>query len=173
VNKDRLKQNRLKPEVARMLKIALFRAWAAGAVCFFGAWGRSGPEESSMQNIGGVFSLNIIAGLIFIMILCDIVIVNPVIRLACGKKLIDDTRKGWSLFLSGLFHVVKVTALVLLIMETYYFLNVFSIRLFNMDEKSVPVPLEPILFGVLYGTYYLLFDIAGKFFAEKGRLRYD
>ena len=135
----------------RTLKVALFRAWAAGAVCFFAAWGRTASQEA-----GAAFSLNLIAGLIVVMVICDLVIVNPVIRLASGKKVIGDEKKGWRLFLGGPLHIVKVVALILLVMETYYFLNVFFIRVFGLDENSVAVPLEPILFGILYGLYYLL-----------------
>ncbi|MCL2879569.1 MAG: hypothetical protein FWF29_04920, partial [Treponema sp.] len=68
-----------KPPFKRALKVALFRAWAAGAVCFFAAWGRSGSLDA-----GPAFSLNLIFGLIFFMILADILIVNPVIRMASG-----------------------------------------------------------------------------------------
>jgi len=66
------------------LKIALFRMWAAGAVCFFAAWGMTAPV--SMENVSHIFSLNLIGTLIGIMILADIIIVNPVIRLASGKR---------------------------------------------------------------------------------------
>jgi hypothetical protein len=151
-----------KTELKRSLKIALFRAWAAGAVCFFGAWGRSGSEEA-----GYAFSLNLIAGLIVIMIICDLIIVNPVIRLATGRKIFGDEKKGWRLFLGGPLHAAKVAALIILIMETYYFLNVFFIRAFGMEQDTVAVPLEPVLFGILYGLYYLLFDFAGKLIVNK------
>jgi hypothetical protein len=146
--------------------------WAAGAVCFFAAWGRTGAEEASMQNVGAAFSFNLIAGLIAIMVLGDILIVNPVIRLAGGKRAFDtQDKKPLMFFLDGFLHVIKVMALVLLIVQTYYFLNVLCIRMFKMDESAVPVPLEPFLFGILYGFYYLIIDTAGKWFTGKSRLR--
>lgn len=146
----------------KTLKIVLFRMWAAGAVCFFAAWGRSGSEDA-----GTAFSVNLIAGLIAVMVIADLLIVNPLVRLANGKRLMGEEKKGVMLFLSLPLHIVKVTALILLIVATYYFLNVLSIRIFKMDETSVPVPLEPILFGIFYGLYWLLFDIIAKIFNKE------
>jgi hypothetical protein len=127
--------------------------WAAGAVCFFAAWGRAGSEEA-----GAAFSLNLIAGLIVVMIICDFVIVNPVIRMASGRRVIGE-KKGWVLFLGSLLHIIKVTALILLVMEIYYLINVGIIFNSGLDEKAVPVPLEPILFGILYGLLCMVLDI--------------
>jgi hypothetical protein len=144
--------------VKKTIGMTLFRMWAAGAVCFFGAWGRAGSLEAE-----NVFSLNLITGLIAIMIFCDLLIVNPVIRLATGKRaFLDEGKKSVTLFFSGMLHILKVTGIMLIVVATYYFLNVFFIRVMGLDESSVPVPLEPLLFGILYGLYYLLFDITGK-----------
>jgi hypothetical protein len=151
--------------VKKALAVMLFRMWAAGAVCFFGAWGRADFFEGNSQEAGNLFSFNLIAGLIAIMIICDLLIVNPMIRLASGMRAFQDReKKGVTLFISGLFHILKVTGIMLIVVVTYYFLNVFFIHILSLDEKSVPVPLEPLLFGILYGLYYLLFDIAGKLF---------
>jgi hypothetical protein len=142
--------------------------WAAGSVCFFAAWGRSGVDGESMNSVGAAFSFNLIAGLIAVMVLGDIIIVNPVIRLAGGGRAFNyEEKKPFMFLLGGLFHAVKVTALILLIVQTYYFINVFCINIFKMDENSVPVPLEPFLFGILYGLYYLLFDIIQNLFTGR------
>ena len=146
----------------KTLKIMLFRMWAAGAVCFFAAWGRAAPQDSEMENVAAAFSFNLITGLIIVMILCDMLIVNPIIRLVEGKRLLGE-RKGIMSILWLPLNIVKVTALILLVVVTYYFINTSFIRIFAMDEKSVPVPLEPVLFGVFYGLYWLLFEITGKF----------
>lgn len=145
------------PRLKSACKVTLFRMWAAGAVCFFAAWGRGGAE-----TVGNGYSLDLVAGLVAIMILCDIIIVNPVIRLAMGKRVRGEEKSAPLFLLCGLLHIVKVTALMLLVTATYYGLNVFCIRLFGLDEKSVPVPLEPLLFGLLYGLYYLIFETTGK-----------
>jgi len=141
----------------RTLKITLFRMWAAGAVCFFAAWGRAGAEE-----VGEAFSLNLIISLIFIMIICDLIIVNPVIRLASGQRVLGTDKQGWRVIIGRPLHIGRVVLLILLIVQTYYFLNVFFIRRLGLDENAVPVPLEPILFGILYGLYFLLSEIIVK-----------
>ena len=56
---------------------------------------------------------------------------------------------------------------MLIIVETYFLLNTLFIKFMGLDEKSVPVPLEPILFGILYGSYYLLYTLAEKFVSGK------
>jgi len=158
-----MEENKLK----RLLKITLFRMWAAGSVCFFGAWGRAGPKGAVMENASGAFSINLILGLVAIMILCDIIIVNPVIRMAGGKRVFGEEKKGIMFILSLPLHFIKVAAIMALVVGTYYFLNVFAIRVFSLDENQVPVPLEPVLFGVIYGLYYLLFDIVYNFILNK------
>ena len=151
----------------RLLKITLFRMWAAGAVCFFGAWGRTGPQGSEMENVAGAFSLNLIIGLIAVMIICDIVIVNPVIRMASGKRVFGEEKKGLMFIFSLPLHFIKVAAIMVLVVGTYYFLNIFAIKIFSLDENHVSVPLEPILFGIIYGLYYLLFDIIYSFIYKR------
>jgi hypothetical protein len=166
MNEALLKKSR-SHQIKRTLKIVLFRAWAAGAVCFFAAWGRGPAEEAELQGITAAFSLNLIIGLILIMVLCDLIIVNPVIRLVSRKKVINYEKDGWRFALGGPIHVIRVTLLVLLIVQTYYFLNVSFIKINGMDENYIAVPLEPILFGILYGLYYLLFDITINFIKSK------
>jgi len=140
------------PELKKAFKAALFRMWAAGAVCFFAAWGRAGAMETN-----AFFSLELIATLIVVMILADLLIINPVLRLVSGKRVFDSSKSGPDLFLGGILHIAKVSSIMVLVVITYYFLNVLFIRIFAMDENSVPVPLEPLLFGILYGLYYFLF----------------
>ena len=157
----------MKAELKTALKVTLFRMWAAGSVCFFAAWGRAGPTGDTMENVGDAFSFNLIGGLIAIMVLADIVIVNPVIRLASGKRVFGEEKKGAMFVLSMPLHIIKVTSIMLLIVGTYFLLNTFFIRVYSLDTQHVPVPLEPFLFGFLYGLYYFVFDIVIKFIKEK------
>lgn len=144
-------------------KALLIRAWAAGAVCFFGAWGRQGADGSNL------YSLNLIGGLIFIIIAADWILVNPVIRMAFNTKpkngpgVKQEKKSPLKILGQSLFHIFQVTTIVIIIVLTYYGLNRMFIALMNLDESSVPVPLEPILFGILYAVYYFLFDlVVGK-----------
>jgi hypothetical protein len=134
------------------VKIMLLRMWAAGAVCFFTAWGRAGAEE-----VGNSYSLDLIAGLILVLLLGDWIIVNPVIKLAFGQSGAAD-KKGWRKFLNSLPHIGEVTFSLLLVVETYYLLNVLFIHLFDLGAQAVPIPLEPLFFGIFYGLYFQLFE---------------
>jgi hypothetical protein len=141
----------------RGIKIMLFRMWAAGAVCFFGAWGRSAPTEA-----GNVFSYSLIISLIAVMILADILLVNPVLRLSQGKRLIPEYKNPLAFFYKPLIHGIFVIMLMFFVIGTYYLLNTLFIRIGELDEMSVPVLLEPILFGILYGLYYTVCEYAGN-----------
>ena len=153
--------------MSALLKKTLFRMWAAGAVCFFAAWGRAGPAENTADTALGAFSLNLIGTLVVVMVIADIVIVNPVIRMASGKPVFGEERKGALFIFSLPLHFLKVTAIMALLIGTYYFLNVFFIRVFALDPMSVPLPLEPLLFGILYGLYYFCFEICYNFIRQK------
>ena len=142
----------------RLLMITIFRMWAAGSVCFFAAWGRIGITDAP---------INLIAGLIAIMVLCDIIIIKPVIRLATGKNVFGEEKKGIMFVFSLPLHIIGVSVIMLIIVFTYYLLNILFIRIFTLDENSVPVPLEPFLFGFLYGLYYLLYEIIYKLILVK------
>jgi hypothetical protein len=136
--------------------------WAAGAVCFFAAWGKTGAIETN-----AFFSFELIFSLILLMILGDILIVNPVIRLASGKRALGEAKSSSAFLTGGLFHAAKISFIMLLIVITYYFLNILLIRILNLDTQSIPVPLEPLLFGILYGLYYLFLEVTGKFLLIK------
>ncbi|GHU56227.1 hypothetical protein FACS189442_4640 [Spirochaetia bacterium] len=157
----KIKKSLFRPD---SIKVLLLRMWAAGAVCFFGAWGRAGAEE-----VGQAYSVDLIAGLIVLLVICDWIIVNPLIRYAFKKRPPAEPgkKKGWRIFLKSILHIIKITAAVLLIVGVYFFLNVLFIRLFHLDEKSVPVPLEPLLFGILYGLCYTGLDFMEKKLAGK------
>jgi hypothetical protein len=140
------------------VKIMILRMWAAGAVCFFAAWGRRGAEEAD-----NAYSLDLIAGLILIMVLCDWIILNPVIRLAFNKKQEPrEAKKAGPVLWGSLLHIARITAALILVIETYYLLNTIFIRALDLDGKAVPVPLEPILFGILYGAYFTLIGFLGR-----------
>jgi hypothetical protein len=132
-------------------KILLLRAWIAGAVCFFGAWGRSGSEV-----VGAAYSLDLIAGLILILLIADWIIVNPIIRMGFHPSPLPVALPEG--FAGGILRVTASAAknivIGLLIVLSYYLLNTLFIAAFSLDATAVPVPLEPILFGILYGVYY-------------------
>jgi hypothetical protein len=137
-----------------LFKALLLRAWAAGAVCFFAAWGRRGAEE-----VGAAYSLDLIAGLVMIMILADWIIVEPFLRLAFNFRRDAGPVRGGLRLMGGALHILRTAVIITLIVGTYYCLNVLFIGSLGLDEKAVPVPLEPILFGILYGIYFFLYTL--------------
>jgi hypothetical protein len=157
-------------------KALLFRSWAAGAVCFFSAWGRQPASamagSDGLVHVGAAYSLDLILGLVVLMVLSDWIIVSPVIKMAFN---ISENRSSGGVFVrlyGHILHLARITGIVLVIVTTYFALNRGIIALAKLDPASVPVPLEPILFGILYGAYYALSAAVAKalrklFFAKK------
>jgi hypothetical protein len=138
-------------------KICLFRMWVAGAVCFFGAWGRGGAE-----TVGAAYSLDLITGLIFLLIISDIIIVRPVVRnMFKVKSVKPEKQSALKIIGAGFLRFMKTTTIVVTIVLSYYVLNVLIIAIFSLDSDSVPLPLEPILFGIMYGVYFTLYTFLG------------
>jgi hypothetical protein len=99
-------------------------------------------------------------GLIVFLSLAVWIIVNPVVKMAfdLGDGPAPEgilVRAG-----EGLLHILRVASIVAAIVGTYYVLNTALIGMRGLARDSVPVPLEPILFGVLYGAYHVLWTAA-------------
>jgi hypothetical protein len=131
-------------------KANLIRFWGVGAVCFFIAWGT--PFGASSLPIDLIFFLAVGIAV------ANIVVINPVIRgmlhTTLDRNYMDTTvmEKVWSRlkeFFQSLF-------IVIIIFITYQVINIGIIAIFNVSSNTVPLPTEPILFGIFYVIYYTL-----------------
>ncbi len=75
-----------------------------------------------------------------------------------------DTEKTSNLFkLKTVFEDAFIIILcVFFIINTYYYINIFAIKIFSLPLETVVLPTEPILFGVFFVIYYYLFTFIKK-----------
>lgn len=133
----------------RWLKAVLLKAWFAGAVCFFIFWGL-GLYLTNLLDMLLVFGL--VLGLV-----TDL-LVNNIFRFAAQVEGENDKwmmfpRKGMLSFFLNIFYGYLLLFCVYLL---YQLINTV-ITSFTGQVDSVPVGVEPILFGIFYMGFDLLF----------------
>lgn len=143
---DQYRSRKLK--LPQWLILAFIKFWFPAAVCFFFLWGLS-------PYIGSTLDLLVITG-IALGFVTDL-LTNNVLRYIAKSKGGNDKwmmfpRKG---FITLPLNVLYAGLLLFLVFNTYTFGNTLIIQLSGIAEDSVPIGVEPILFGILY----LLFDL--------------
>lgn len=138
------------------LKMCLVKFWFPAAVCYFFFWGLSGYVSSMLDLI---FATAVALGMV-----TDL-LTNNALRSMAEVEGGNDfwmmyPKKGMPAFFLNILHSFVLLILVMLI---YTGINKGIIALTGAAEDSVPLGVEPILFGV----FYLLCDLAltaGKHF---------
>lgn len=135
--------------IPQTVKILFIKAWFAGAVCFFFLWGL-GTYVSSMIDM--LFILGVVLGIV-----TDL-LVNNVIRFlektpGENDKWLMFSKKGMvSFFLNILYSLVIIICVFFL----YNVLN-YAITRIAGSMDTVPLGVEPILFGVFCMAFDMLF----------------
>jgi hypothetical protein len=122
----------------------IIRWWAAGAVYFFIGWGTMlGTQQSTIDF---VFALGLVMGLF------NILIINPGLRLLfnIGRKRPPHENTFWQRISDHLVELLKNIFIMFVIAMIYRMINQVLISLLALPADSVPLPGEPILFGVFY-----------------------
>lgn len=150
VSEEELRAYRSGPKmkVDDWVKILFIKAWFAGAVCFFFLWGLGGflSSELDLLVITG-FALGVVTDLL----------TNPVLRFfektkGENARWMMVTRKSYSgLFLNILYGYV----ILFLVFVLYNVINLAVISVTGAAD-TVPLGVEPILFGVFCLGFDLL-----------------
>lgn len=151
-----MKQHRFKKYLTDRNISLLIRWWAAGAVYFFIGWGTFLGRQQSIIDF--VFFLGLVMGLF------NILIVNPGLRMmfniAPKRPAHENT---FSQRISDyLVELIKSGFIVFVVAMTYMAINKALIALFAFPVDSVPLPGEPILFGVFYIIIFVLLEAISK-----------
>ena len=122
----------------------VIRWWAAGAVYFFIGWGTSLGSQTS--TIDFVVSLGLAMGLF------NILIINPGLRLLfnIGRKRPPHEDTFWQRLSDYLVELLKSIFIMFVVAMIYRLINQVLITLLSLPADAVPLPGEPILFGVFY-----------------------
>lgn len=132
--------------------ISLFiRWWAAGAVYFFIGWGTSLGNQQSLIDFA--FTLGVVIGL------GNILILDPVLRMLFNLP--SNRPPGSNTFSQRisdyLVELIKSVFLVIVVALIYMVINDTLIRVLNLPADALPLPGEPILFGLFYVIVFVLF----------------
>ena len=128
------------------VKILFIKFWFSGAICYFFLWGLG----IYLQNLDLMFALAVGLGL------ATDLMVNHALRIfepephAFDRWMMVTTRKFWSLFINIVYSAVVLYCVI----KTYEVINTIIAGDVS-NAESVPVGVEPLLFGLLY----MLFDM--------------
>ena len=132
------------PENIRLLFI---KFWFPAAVCYFFLWGLGNAVPFMMDRL---FITGIAMGIV------TDVLTNNALRFFAATKGANDRymmfpKKGYITYPLNILYAFVVLALVFTL---YNILNIALLRLTGAPEDSVPLGVEPVLFGL----FYLMFD---------------
>lgn len=139
----------LKHRIPTWVKILFVKFWFGGAICYFFHFGLG----MYLQKLDLMVVLSIGLGV------CTDLMVNHLLRFLEPEKgdydkwMMVTVRKFWSIFINVLYSAV----LLFFIFQTYQVVNTLITGQSATTVESVPVGVEPILFGLLYMGYDMLF----------------
>lgn len=138
-----------KLKLPRWLKLGFIKFWFPAAVCFFFLWGLS-------PYVGNMLDLLVITG-IALGFVTDL-LTNNVLRYIAKTKGENDKwmmfpKKG---FITLPLNILYAGLLLFFVFNAYNSGNALIIRLTGAAEDSVPVGVEPVLFGILYLAFDLI-----------------
>ena len=136
-------------KIPAFIKAIFIKWWFAGACCFFFLWGLGTVIQNQIALLFVfAFGLGVVTDLL----------TNNLLRfLESGDREFDKWimfpwRKWWTIFLN----VVFCFGLLYCVVKTYDGINLIVVTTQNLDPTSVPLGVEPFLFGV----FYLVYDLA-------------
>lgn len=131
------------------LKVVFLKFWFSGAICYFFLWGLGMYVKDSLDLLAVTsIGLGVVTDLILNHILRSM---EPEDR-AYDKWMMVTVRKFWSIFIN----VIYAGVLMFCVYKTYYAINTILVGDVNTAE-TVAVGVEPLLFGLLYMGFDMLF----------------
>lgn len=135
------------------VKILFVKFWFSGAICYFFLWGLG----MYLQNLDLMVALAIGLGVVTDLMVNGLLKYFEPQKHAYDKWMMVTVRKWWSMFLNILYAAV----LLFFIVQTYEIINRLITGGVPVEGEGVPVPIavEPLLFGLLYMGYDILFIV--------------
>lgn len=135
-------------KVADWVKLCFIKAWFAGAVCFFFLWGLGGYMADQLDLL---FATGLALGVVTEML------TNNVIRFF---EKTPGQYSGWMMFPQKGFvtyplNILYAGVLLALVVGLYTVINMVIVSITGAVD-TVPLGVEPILFGVFYLGFDLL-----------------
>ena len=151
VSEKELRKYRSGPKIRLRdwMKVVLIKWWFAGAVCFFFYWGL-GMMVSNMENM--LLILGVALGMVTNLLTNNVLRFRSKVPGGCDRWMMVTRRGVPGLLLDVLYGFVILACTV----ASYQVLNRLLIALTGAAEDSVPLGVEPILFGLLAMGWDLL-----------------
>lgn len=130
------------------LKILFIKFWFSGAICYFFLWGLG----LYLQNLDLMVALAIGLGLVTDLMVNHVLHTFEPTEGAYNKWMMVPHKKFWTIFVNILYAGV----LLFCVMQAYNVINTVLVGDVNTAE-SVAVGVEPLLFGLLYMGFDMLF----------------
>lgn len=137
-----------KKHIPVWLKICFVKFWFSGAMCYFFLWGLG----TYLSGLDLMFVLAVGLGLSVDLMVNHLLRYFEPEKGAYNKWMMVTTRKFWSIFLNAVYSGLVLFCIV----RTYNVIN--TILVGDVETaQTVAVPVEPILFGLLYMGFDMLF----------------
>ncbi len=135
-------------KIPTWLKIAFVKFWFSGAICYFFLWGLG----TYITGLDLMFVLAVGMGMVTDLMVNNLLHHFEPEQGAFDKWMMVPIRKFWSIFLN----VVYAGVILLCIVWFYNVINTFLVG-DVATAQVVAIPVEPILFGLLYLGFDMLF----------------
>lgn len=136
-------------KIPNPVKILFIKAWFAGAVCFFFLWGL-GTYVSSLLDM--LFILSVVLGVV-----TDL-LVNNIIRFI---EVYPGENDDWMLFgkkgMASFFLNIVYSGLIIYCVYSLYNIINYSVIQITGNSDTVPLGVEPVLFGLFCMGFDMLF----------------
>ncbi len=136
-----------KLKIPAWLKILFVKFWFSGAVCYFFIWGLGNYVKGLDMMVAVAIGMGMVTDLL----------VNHILRAfepeerAFDKWMMVTVRKWWSMILN----VIYAGVLLYCVIQSYVLINTM---MYGDPEKSEEIlGVEPLLFGILYLVFDMLF----------------
>ncbi len=137
-----------KLNIPSWLKIVFVKFWFSGAICYFFLWGLG----MYISGLDLMFAIAVGLGL------CNDLMVNTLLHYfepekgAYDKWMMIPFRKFWTIFLNVIYSALILACIV-------WFYNFVNTLIVGAPAEDTPVvlPVEPVLFGLLYMGFDMLF----------------
>ena len=130
------------------LKIVFVKFWFSGAICYFFLWGLG----TYISGLDLMFALAVGLGISMDLMVNGMLRYFEPEKSAYDKWMMVTVRKFWSIFLN----VVYAGVLLYCIIWAYNVINTLLVGDAETAQR-VAVPVEPILFGLMYMGFDMLF----------------
>ena len=141
-------KSRGKINVPTWLKVVFVKFWFSGAICYFFLWGLG----TYISGLDLMFVLAVGLGMSMDLMVNNLLHYFEPERGAYDRWMMIPFRKFWSIFLN----VIYAGVLLYCIIWAYNVINTFLVGSIE-TAQTVAVPVEPILFGLMYMGFDMLF----------------